>query len=387
MAGSDTGIERIDTWRVRVPLATPIVLGHMVIAHREFVVVRVRTRDGVDGVAYSLTRDAPLDLVLTEYVGPRILGCDALDTASVRDELVRATVSLGAVGLVGRAMSLLDICLWDIKGRIAGLPVWRLLGGFRSAAPMGLVAPYASGDEADEAYAERLVALAGRGYQNLKLYPMADPEAMRRRLAAIRARIGWDIGLVVDMAWSFRSAADAIAAVRSWEEFRLLWVEDPFPADEWRAIKALSDAVITPIAVGDEVSVPATMERLIGERAVDVVRLDATSIGGFTGFASIREQAARAGLIISPHAYGEIHRHCVHGWPGVTPIEIFPPVSPTWGASRFFTQELELPAGRLEIDAPTEPGLGLQVDWAAVDQLADRHTSTDRGGLSRDISD
>lgn len=369
---------------MRVPLATPIVLGHMVMAHREFVIVRVRTEDGVDGVAYSLTRDAPLDLVLTEYIGPKIIGGDALDTARTRDELVRGTVSLGAVGLVGRAMSLVDICLWDIKGQIAGLPVWRLLGGFRPTAPIGLVAPYAAGDENNEVYAERLVDLAARGYQNLKLYPLADPDAMRRRLAAIRAEVGWEIGLIVDMAWSFRSAADAIAAVRGWEEFKLLWVEDPFPADDWRSIKALSDAVTTPIAVGDEVSVPATMERLINERAVDVVRLDATSIGGFTGFASIREQAARAGLVISPHAYGEIHRHCVHGWPGVTPIEIFPPESPTWGASRFFTQELELPAGRLDIDAPTEPGLGLHVDWAAVDRLADRHTSTPR---KRDLDD
>jgi L-alanine-DL-glutamate epimerase-like enolase superfamily enzyme len=350
----------------------------MVVEHREFVIVRVRTAGGAEGIVYSLTRDAPLDLVLTEYLGPRLIGHDALDTEGVHEVLVRGAASLGAVGLVGRAISLIDIGLWDIKGQVAGMPAWRLLGGHAATAPIGLVAPHAAADEPEEAYAERLAVLAARGYDNLKLYPLSDPDAMRRRLATIRARVGPDVGLVVDMAWSFRSVPEAIAAVRSWEEFRLRWVEDPFPADDWRSIRALSEAVETPIAVGDEVSVAATMERLISERAVDIVRLDATSIGGFTSFASIRALASRAGLSISPHAYGEIHRHCVHAWPGVSPVEIFQPASPTWGTSRFMVDELDLPEGRAEVDAPTAPGLGLSIDWTAVEALSDRHTSTDR---------
>jgi L-alanine-DL-glutamate epimerase-like enolase superfamily enzyme len=178
------------------------------------------------------------------------------------------------------------------------------------------------------------------------------------------------------MAWSFRSSSDAIAAVRLWEEADLRWVEDPFPSDDWRSIRALSDAVATPIAVGDEVSVRGTTERLIEERAVDVVRLDATSIGGFTGFVSLADQAVRAGYLVSPHAYGEIHQHSVFGLPGVEPVEIFLPGSPTWGTSRFVVRELDLAEGSRELAAPTEPGLGLEIDWEAVDALASRHTIT-----------
>jgi len=378
MITPDTCIDEVEAWRLRIPLATPIVLGGMAIAHREFVVIRVRTAGGLEGAAYSLTRDAPLDLVLTEYLGPRLLGQDALDTERVHEKLVRDSVSLGAVGLVGRGLSLLDICLWDIKGRAAGMPVWRLLGGHASTAPVAIVAPYADGQEDGAAYAERLAGLATRGYSKIKLYPLSDPDAMRRRLAAVRARVGPDVGLVVDMAWSFRSVPDAIAAVRSWEEARLDWVEDPFPADDWRAIRALSEAVETPIAAGDEVSVVATMERLIAERAVDILRLDATSIGGFTSFASIRGAASRAGLVISPHAYGEIHRHCVHAWPGVSPVEVFPPASPNWGTSRFMTADLDVADGRAEVDAPVEPGLGWSIDWDLVEALSDRHSSATR---------
>jgi L-alanine-DL-glutamate epimerase-like enolase superfamily enzyme len=373
---SDTDIQQLETWYCRIPLETPIVLGDMVISHRDFVVVRLRTRSGAEGVAYSLTRGAPLDLVLSELIGPRLLGRDALDTAGRHEELTRGVVMLGAVGLVGRAISLVDIALWDLKGRLAGLPVWRLLGGYRQSAPVLLVAPYAGADESDDAYAERLAPFASRGYATIKLYPMTDPEAMRQRLTVIRQHLGTGIGLVVDMAWSFRSAADAIAAVRMWEGFDLTWVEDPFPPDEWRSIRALSDAVATPIAVGDEVSVRATTERLIDERAVDVLRLDATSIGGFTGFDSLRDQAVRAGYVVSPHAYAEIHQHCVFGWPGVEPVEIFLPGSPTWGASRFLSHELDLSDGSRELAAPTEPGLRLQIDWKAVEALSSRHTIT-----------
>jgi L-alanine-DL-glutamate epimerase-like enolase superfamily enzyme len=371
---SDTTIDGFEAWYLRVPLSTPIRLGDMVIAQRDFVVVRIRTVGGLEGVAYSLTRGAPLDLVLTELVGPRLLGREALDPRARSDELVRGMVNLGAVGLVGRAISLVDIALWDILGQAAGMPVWRLLGGARASAPVLLVAPYAAPDEADEAYAERIAAVAARGYRTLKLYPMADPAAMRRRLAAIRAATGPDLRLVIDMAWSFRTAQDAIDAVRSWEEHDLTWVEDPFPADDWASIKQLADAVDTPIAVGDEVSVRGTTERLITERAVDVLRLDVTSIGGFAAYDSLRDQAQRAGIPVSPHAYGEIHQHCIFAWPGTGPVEIFAPDSPTWGTSRFLARQLDAAPGTGMLDAPKDPGLGLVIDWDAVERVTIRHT-------------
>ena len=372
-ARSDTTIERVETWYIRVPLATPIVLGSLRILQRDFVVVRVRTAGGVDGVAYSLTRGAPLDSVLADVVAPGLLGKDALATAARTDEMTRAVAHLGPVGLVGRAISLLEIALWDIKGQVAGLPVHRLLGGARESVPVMVVAPYAAPDEDDVAYAARLVPHAERGYCAMKLYPLADPAAMARRLAAVRAAVGPDIGLVVDCGWMFRTPAEAIAAVRQWEDFDLTWVEDPFPSWEPRSMKALTDAVRTPVAAGDEVSVPSVMETLIHDRAVDVVRLDATSMGGFAGFGRLAAQAHAAGFQSSHHAYGEIQQHCVFAWPGVTPVEVFVPGSPTWGTSRFMTHDLDLPPGATELPAPTAPGVGLAMDWVAVSALAMRH--------------
>lgn len=371
----DTAIERLETWYLRIPLATPIALGSLRIAHRDFVIVRVRTKGGATGVAYSLTRGSPLDLVLTDVVAPLVLDKDALAIPARMDDMVRGVTTLGPVGLVGRAISLLEICLWDIKGHVAGLPVHRLLGGAREAAPVLAVAPYAAPEEDDEAYAERLIPIAERGYQTLKLYPLADPGRMTRRLAAIRRALGDEIGLVVDMAWSWRSAAEAISAVRQWEDFGLTWVEDPFPSWEPVAMRQLTDATRTPIAAGDEVSVPAVMETLIADRAVDVVRLDATSIGGIGRFGELSAMARRAGFQVSHHAYAEIQQHCAFAWPEVTPIEIFLPGSQTWGTSSFMHEDLDLPAGASMLPAPTQPGLGLAIDWVAVERLAQRRSA------------
>ena len=85
-------------------------------------------------------------------------------------------------------------------------------------------------------------------------------------------------------------------------------------------MKALTEAVRTPVAAGDEVSVPSVIETLITDRAVDVVRLDATSMGGFAGFGRLAAQAHAAGFQSSHHAYGEIQQHCVFAWPAVTPV-------------------------------------------------------------------
>jgi L-alanine-DL-glutamate epimerase-like enolase superfamily enzyme len=372
----DSLIESVETWYARVPLVEPIVLGAIVIPHRDFVVVRLRTAGGLEGVAYSLTRGAPIDLAVSDLLASRLIGRDALESDLRHEELSRSVVMLGAVGVVGRAVSLVDVCVWDIKAKAAGLPLWQLLGGYRSSTPVVLVAPYAGRDEGDLAYAERLLTLSSRGYEALKLYPLADPGAQARRLTAIRRVLGGDIGLMVDMAWSWRTPSEAIAAVRSWESFGLAWVEDPFPPEEWRSIRALARAVETPIAAGDEVSVEGTVERLIGRRAIDVLRMDVTSIGGFTRFAALRETARAGGYRISTHAYPEIHRHCVFAWRDVLPVEIFPPGSRTWGTSRFLRSDLDLDPDGSIMSAPREPGLGLDVDWEALEGITLRRTRT-----------
>jgi L-alanine-DL-glutamate epimerase-like enolase superfamily enzyme len=138
----------------------------------------------------------------------------------------------------------------------------------------------------------------------------------------------------------------------------------------------LSRALRTPIAAGDEVTQETTITRLVESRAVDVLRLDATTVGGVSEFAALRARASRAGYTVSPHAYPEIHRHLVFAWQGVEPIEVFEARSPTWGVHHFLGPSIDLKAGKTMVEAPTDPGLGIEVDWAALKSLAVRSTAT-----------
>jgi L-alanine-DL-glutamate epimerase-like enolase superfamily enzyme len=368
-------IDRVEAWHCRVPLATPLQLGDIRIAQRDFVIVRITTADGLEGVAYALSRGGPVDVAATDLLAPLVLGRSALDIPRRGADMAHGTLAHGGTGIVQRALSLVDLCLWDIKARAVGLPVWRLLGGYREEAPVLLVAPYVEPMESHEDYAARLAPSVARGYRALKLYPEPDVQVMAGRLAAMRQAFGPEIGLVVDMAWAWRSPRPAIHAVTTWAPFDLAWVEDPMPPADWRSIRRLARGVDTPIGAGDDVSTPAVIDALIAHSAVGVLRLDATTIGGFTEFDRIRQVATAAGLPVSPHAYPEIHRHCVFAWPGVDPIEMFMPGSPTWGASVLLEAEDDLTPGRATLSAPTEPGLGLHLDWDGVEGHAIRRSS------------
>ena len=111
------------------------------IRSREYVVVRESlTTSGLEGVAWSLTRGAPMAQVIDSLVAPLAVGQDAFAIPALLERFEQQLSLLGTDGLVQRAISLLDIALWgDIRGKAFGAPVWRLLGGYRTVAPTLLV--------------------------------------------------------------------------------------------------------------------------------------------------------------------------------------------------------------------------------------------------------
>src|SRR5690606_2610946 len=112
-----------------VALPEVVRLGDIEVRTREFVFMRVMTADGVQGAAYAMTRGAPVAQVAADLIWPNVAGMDAINLVRVRAKLDRALVTHGAAGITQRAISLLDLALWDAKGKACGLPVWQLLGG------------------------------------------------------------------------------------------------------------------------------------------------------------------------------------------------------------------------------------------------------------------
>lgn len=374
MASPASVIARVEAWAMSFSLASPLQFGDLTIDRRDYVVARLTTRDGAQGVAYGLSRGAPIDLVVTELLGPLLLGQDALDMPALLERCRRAMTPLGLAGLVQRGLSLVDIALWDIKARRAQLPLWRLLGGYRPEVPIMLVDGYAGDGETATAFAQRLGARAAEGFTALKLANQAGPNEMSARLTAVRDAVGPGVALVLDVVWAWRDLQAAIEIARQWAPARLAWIEDPFPPEFVSQTRRLRAAIATPIGAGDEVSSPSTFDALLNQEALDVVRLDATTIGGITGFAQVHARAAAAGYRVSPHIYPEVHQHCAFAWPSVEPVEMFPVGGAFDFSHQFVTPgalEFETP-GRLR--APSRAGIGMEIDWRSVEQHRSRHS-------------
>ena len=377
MAADGPILSRVEAWACVYPVPKPFSLGAIEITRREYAVVRLTADDGTQGLAYSLSRNAPLDLIVADMLAPRLLG-QSTDPAAAAERCERGLLAAGTEGIVRRALSLVDIALWDLEGRAAGQPVWRLLGGGDSAeAPVLLVEGYPRDGESVEAFGERLAGRAAEGYRILKLANLPDPAEVGERLRATRAAAGDEVELTVDIAWAWRTVDQGLAAARLWEPYRLAWIEDPFPASWATLISSLGFLVETPIACGDEVTSAVVLEELVHRRAIDRLRMDATTIGGFTAFRVLAARARAARIPVATHVHPEIHQHCTFGLPGVETVEMYPRGSEFDCAHLFVLPEsLDFAAPGI-VRAPERPGLGLELDWDSVAAHAVRHTAVE----------
>ena len=358
-------IARIEVWSPCFELATPLVLGGIVVDRRDFVVVRITTGLGLVGTAYALTRGAPIGHVLIDLVAPLVMGQRLEWPTATMASLRKRLFHIGTEGILCRALSIVDVCLWEIAAKAAGEPLWRLLKGDPDRSiPLALIAPYIDPTESDTDYADRIASAVSGGYLFAKVYPNVAGPAMGRRLEELRRRLPPGVGIVVDAGWSWDCARDALRACESWEPAELAWIEDPFASDSIEELLELRAGLGCPLAMGDEVSSPSFLGGLVRRRAVDILRLDVMAAGGISGVLELVHQARRRRITVAPHIYAEYHRHLAFAVAGIEPLERYPVGSSTWPTHVFL--ELDQPIAPPQITRPTEPGLGVQFDWDAV---------------------
>jgi L-alanine-DL-glutamate epimerase-like enolase superfamily enzyme len=331
--------------------------------------------DGTEAQAYALTRGAPVDLIIADLLASVLLNEHAESVSALTERCSRALVALGSQGLVQRAVSLIDIAMWDRRARKENVPLFELLGaGSGASIETMLVEGYPRRNEDPRALADRLREKAAEGFRFLKLAYVPDRDRMVSCLRHTRDGVPLGTELVVDVAWSWHRVDQGLAEARSWEEFGLAWIEDPFPSDEVEAIAELARAVETPIAIGDEMTTLAAAYRLIESNALGLLRADVTAIGGFTGFSKLHEAAQRRNLRISPHVHPELHQHCAFAWPAVGPVELMGGSKGEFDCTSAFVDDKALEwrePGRLA--PPKRPGLGIAFDWEAVERHTVRH--------------
>lgn len=303
-----SAIARIDTATVVLPLPAPLQLGAMTVTRREYTAVRVTAGDGTTGVAYCLSREAPMAEIVERLVAPHAVGVDADDPATAWDRMLRGSAIVGRVGLVRRAIGLVDIALWDIAARRAGVPLWRLLDTGDAPRDAMLVAAYPSPGRTPRAVADEVLAQAP-GWSQVKISRIPDPAYMRELLAILNAELPAETGLVVDVGFGWPDAGAALAELAQWGSPRLAWLEDPLLPEDAEGVARIRRGSGLPVAVGDEVTDPAVLQALVEVGGVEALRLDVVAIGGITPARELIAWAAERGVPVSGHVYPEVTAH------------------------------------------------------------------------------
>jgi L-alanine-DL-glutamate epimerase-like enolase superfamily enzyme len=260
----------------------------------DYVLVRVETDDGLVGWgdAFAYFCASAVAAVVRDMVAPIVVGQDAGDPAARNEMLQRRLHLHGRYGLTIFAISGLDIALWDIAGKRAGVSVARLIGGrSRETVPA-----YASLMRyGDPGLVERFSAkAAGDGFADVKLHEIA-----RETIGAGRKGAGPKVRLTTDINCNW-SVADTEAIMPFLKEIDLFWLEEPiFPPEDWAALKALSRFGIA-ISAGENACTAMEFSRLID--AVTYSQPSVTKVGGITEFAKVCDLAAAAGKTVMPHS-------------------------------------------------------------------------------------
>lgn len=355
--------ERITWLRVSscyLPLATPISDAKVLTGRQKpmteiaMLFAEVETSNGQQGLGFSYAKRAggPGQFAHAQEIAPALLGEDPSDIARLWNKLCWAGASVGRSGLATQAIGAFDVALYDLKARRAGLSLAKLLGSYRDS-----VACYnTSGGFLHTPLDQLLVNAAAsveRGIGGIKLKVGQPDRALDiQRVAAVRKHLGDGVALMVDanQQWD-RPTAQRMC--RTFEDFNLVWIEEPLDAYDHEGHAALAASFDTPIATGEMLTSAAEHGDLIRHRAADYLMPDAPRVGGITPFLKIAAQAEQAGLMLGPHFAMELHVHLAAAYPTEPWVEHFDWLEP------LFNERLTIANGRMQV--PTLPGLGLSL--------------------------
>ena len=342
----------------RLPLAVPISDAKVFTGRQKpmtevvFLFAEITTEQGHSGIGFSYSKRAggPAQYAHAKEVAEGIIGEDPNDIGKIYTKLLWAGASVGRSGVATQALAAIDIALYDLKAKRAGLPLAKLLGSYRDS-----VQTYNTSGGFLNASLEEVKARATQsldeGIGGIKIkVGLPDSKEDLRRVAGIREHIGWDVPLMVDANQQWDRAA-ALRLGRQLEEFNLVWIEEPLDAYDFEGHAHLANVLDTPIATGEMLASVAEHKGLINANGCDIIQPDAPRVGGITQFLRLAALADERGLGLAPHFAMEIHLHLAAAYPREPWVEHFDWLDP------LFNERLETKNGRMIV--PDRPGLGV----------------------------
>jgi L-talarate/galactarate dehydratase len=359
-------ITRVDCHLLRVPTSpprsSPVEERAGRISHIVVLLVRLETDSGLSGLgfAYALQSSGRALLALAEDdVSPLLVGEDPLDHERLAAKVYLRLQSIGRSGLVMQAYSAFDVALWDLKGKAANLPLYKLLGGVRESAEV-----YGS-DTAWLWMSPEQILEASRPYVEqgvgIKVKVGANAEDDCARLSRLREALGDEVWIAVDANQRYDYGTALAMGQFYEEEVGVAWFEEPISCEDVAGHARLASKLDIPIAAGETLFTREEFERYLARDALAVLQPDVTRLGGLTPVLKVVALAERHHRPVAPHLLPEVSVHLACGLPQVTIVEYMPWLYPLFG------NPPRIADGRLA--PPPGPGLGLEVDGKAVEKF------------------
>lgn len=361
----DVTITAIDTIGLRIPfdIWAPAPISHgLPRTHVESLYIRVATSRGIVGWGESFGTARPMVIAAFDHWIRRLAVGQNVADEGLTARIERMLLSLGRAGPMMNALSGLDIALWDIRGKLEGVPVSTLLGGSKRThieCYASLMQYYGNAEHLKRNTARALE----HGYRWIKLHERT-PEAV----AAARDVTGADIPLMVDTncAWT---SADAEAAVTAMAPLKPYWVEEPvYPPEDFESLSKLRKTTGVPLGMGENATSLNDFRTMVATGAADYVQPSVVKIGGITATSKVAAEVEGAGATCVPNAFyigpGYLAAlHCMASKEKDAPLErMFADL----GATPF---SKTVPVIRGSIEVPRRPGLGADPEDDLITQF------------------
>ena len=320
------------------------------------VVLRIRTDAGITGWAsssFGMIAGGPrvVQTILEEEVKPALIGKDPAFPRRIRADLWKALEYQGVGGATQFAIAAVDIAVWDILGKSANLPVYKMLGAFRDRLPVYSMCGWYYDNDGDLSQFKRVISEAvEQGYRAVKIKVgrgSLDEDVRRIRLA--QDVLGKDRRVMVDANQVF-NRNDALRRGRVYQEMGCFWLEEPLPPQDMEGYAELARELDMRIATGENLNTKYAFADLISRRGADVVQPDNRRAGGVTEWMEIAAIADAAGLELASHGGGSTNLNMLLAMPNAIYMESSGPQKIKDG----------------EVAAPEEAGMSSEVPEAEI---------------------
>lgn len=353
-------ITDVEGMLISIPLRKPTSMATRTVTAREYVVTRVRTDEGITGSAYTLGGAVVL-AGIRDTLRPLVLGADPFDTERLWDRMFKSSLMVGRKGAIVRALSTIDIALWDIKGKALNIPLYKLLGAHADRVPVYASGGYYRQGESFQQMADEMARVVEQGFKAIKIKvgALSFKEEVER-LATLRRTVGDDVQIMVDANCAWNDVNYARKIMRAFEEHGVAWFEEPVLPDNFRGGAELAAVFETPIATGEQECTRWGFRDLIEHGAADILQPDVAVVGGVSEWMKVAALASAYDLPVSSHYFHDVHVHLMAAAPNALIAEYFLRELDIMVFDEVVREPLRPVDGYLTV--PQRPGLGMELD-------------------------